>query len=212
MVGSWRDYGRGFLDMVESLQSLSGTYEVHANGYLSRCHLSIFFPNGEGSSPSFTFVEERGPVHVVVADTIVTIGVHRARIATIVGVASQFDTTKAASGESTCIRIYSDADAKVRYNQNKTKGFSDKIGKLPKIPENPKFFDRYAVLFSPLRGGALRAGVLVFSHTCALRSLVFLFPCSLAYAASTGVVLNASVHSQRNADQHTPQSPTPTPP
>lgn len=47
------------------------------------------------------FVEERGPVHIGITDTIVAIGVHRAGIVTIVTVAQQFDATEAAPGEST---------------------------------------------------------------------------------------------------------------
>lgn len=58
-------------------------------------------PLGMAHLHSDIFVEERGPVHIVVTDTIVAISVQRASVATIVSVAEQFDTTKAALGEST---------------------------------------------------------------------------------------------------------------
>lgn len=47
------------------------------------------------------FVEERGPVHIGITDTIVAIDIQRAGIVTIVRIAKQDDATEAAFEEST---------------------------------------------------------------------------------------------------------------
>ena len=100
MTGSWDN-----LEVCKFFRHVRGS----RLGYYSRCHLSICSAYGHGSSPSDKFVEERGPVHIVVTDTIVAISVQRASVATIVSVAEQFDTAKAALGESTNLLYFVNA-------------------------------------------------------------------------------------------------------
>lgn len=57
--------------------------------------------------------------------------------------------------------------------------------------------------YTPLQGGALRAGVPCSLDPRFLRLLALSCSSVLVYSASTGFVLNASAHSQRNADQST---------
>ena len=120
-------------------------------------------------------VEERAPVRTVVSDSIVAIDVQRARIATIVSIAQQYDTTKAVSEGSTY--ILPNASAKLIHLFVFSKSKSDYFFCPPLLSRSGR---RLCAL-------------------CSLFSLRAYIPSS-----QMGSVVNASAHSQRNAPQLAP--------